>query len=312
MKYSEIFKEKLGKTNAEDVFVYLISTLKNKITKWDYFVNWSKVFANLKNVEVELNIINYLIGKSNITEEFKSLLRNHPEIIKTIPILIASRESDFMILDQFGYNEFKYKQFTFKLPEMSRPLSESIINDVVEFCLKTGFLDLLSSKKIKNVVDYVIGIEVGLDSNGRKNRTGKIMEKIVEFFIKDLCTRNGFEYITQADSEKVKNQWGKNMTVDKSSRRIDFAILNKDKRLYLIETNFYGGGGSKLKSTAGEYKTMFDYWKKDGHQFIWITDGDGWKTTYLPLKETFDKIDYILNLDMLSRGILEDIIKGSL
>ncbi len=312
MKYSEIFKKKLGKTNSEDVFEYLISTLKNKITKWDYFVNWSKVFANLKNVEVELNIINYLIGKDNILEEFKDLLRKHPEIIKAIPILIASRESDFMILDQFGYNEFKYKQFTFKLPDMSRPLSESIINDVVEFCQKTGFLDLLSSKKIKNVVDYVIGIEVGLDSNGRKNRSGEMMEKIVEFFIKDLCTRNDFEYITQADSEKVKNRWGKNMTVDKSSRRIDFAILNKDKKLYLIETNFYGGGGSKLKSTAGEYKTMFDFWKKDGHQFIWITDGDGWRTTYLPLKETFDKIDYILNLDMLSRGILEDIIKGSL
>jgi len=82
--------------------------------------------------------------------------------------------------------------------------------------------------------------------------------------------------------------------------------------LFLIETNFYGGVGSKLKSTAGEYKTMFDYWKKDGHKFIWITDGLGWKATHLPLRETFDHIDYLLNLEMISKRIMEDMLRGSL
>jgi len=99
------------------------------------------------------------------------------------------------------------------------------------------------------------------------------------------------------------------MTVDKTSRRIDFVIFN-GKDLFLIETNFYTGGGSKLKATAGEYQTMFDYWKKDGHKFIWVTDGEGWKTTKRPLEETFNHIDYTLNLDMVAKGVLEKITTG--
>jgi type II restriction enzyme len=106
---------------------------------------------------------------------------------------------------------------------------------------------------------------------------------------------------------KVKEKWGLKLTVDKSSRRIDFAIFTR-KQLFLIETNFYAGGGSKLKSTAGEYKTMFDYWKNDGHEFIWITDGYGWKTSLLPLRETFDHIDYVSNLQLVTEGLLETIL----
>lgn len=111
----------------------------------------------------------------------------------------------------------------------------------------------------------------------------------------------------QATAIKIKKQWNKEITVEKASRRIDFAIKTKEN-LYLIETNFYGCGGSKLKSTAGEYKTDFRKWTNDGHQFIWITDGAGWKTTKRPLHETFNETDYILNLDMLEKGVLEKII----
>lgn len=57
---------------------------------------------------------------------------------------------------------------------------------------------------------------------------------------------------------------------------------------------------------------MFDYWINDGHKFIWITDGIGWNSTKLPLLETFNHIDYILNLDMVLKGILEDIIVNNL
>ena len=137
------------------------------------------------------------------------------------------------------------------------------------------------------------------------------MEEIVEYFIQDICQRNNFEYIDEATSSKVMKKWGIKMTVDKSSRRVDYAIYN-GSILYLIETNFYSGGGSKLKSTAGEYITMFDYWKNDGHKFIWITDGAGWNSTKRPLRETFNHNDYILNLNMISNNLLEDIITNSL
>lgn len=121
-----------------------------------------------------------------------------------------------------------------------------------------------------------------------------------------MCNKHGFKYMKQATSHKIR-KWGVNINVDRSNRKFDFAVYN-GKNLYLIEANYYGGGGSKLKSTAGEYKALYDFITKDGHKFIWVTDGKGWVTTKKPLEETFHYIDYLLNLKMLSAGILEEII----
>ncbi len=308
MKPINVYQKRINCKNADEVFPFLIKNLKDTITKWDYFVNWAKVFGNIRDIEIDLNILNYLIGKTDIESEFAGLLKKHPSISRLVPVLVASRENNFRILSEYGYDDFVYEDFSFT---NSKTLSDNEIKKTIKFAKESGFLDLLSSKRIKNVVDYVIGVEVGLDSNGRKNRTGKLMEDIVNFFVSDICARNGFEYMTQATSSKIKKQWGLKLTIDKSSRSIDFAIFNK-KSLFLIETNFYGGGGSKLKATAGEYKAMFDYWKNDGHKFIWVTDGLGWKSTQLPLRETFDYIDYLLNLEMLSKRIMEDILVNNL
>ena len=109
-------------------------------------------------------------------------------------------------------------------------------------------------------------------------------------------------------NKKESTTNGYSVTVDKTARRFDFAI-NTGKQLYLIETNYYGGGGSKLKATAGEYKTLYDIATKDGHTFIWVTDGKGWLTANRPLEETFYHNEYILNLNMLENGMLDDIVK---
>lgn len=308
MKFGEIYKKRINCNNEEEVFKYLISTLKDTITKWDYFVNWTKAFGKIKDIEIDLNLINYLIGKEDIEKAFINLLKKHPSVFRLIPILVASRKSNFKILSKYGYDTFVYEDFSFR---KKKSLSTEEIDKAVRFAKNSGFLKLLTSKRIKNVVDYIIGVEVGLDSNGRKNRTGKLMEDVVEFFVKDLSERNNYEYMRQANSKKIKQKWDLDLTVDKSSRNIDFVVYNH-KNLYLIETNFYGGGGSKLKSTAGEYKSMFDYWRNDGHKFIWVTDGLGWKTTYRPLRETFNYTDNLLNLEMVSKNILEDIITKNL
>lgn len=134
------------------------------------------------------------------------------------------------------------------------------------------------------------------------------MESIVAFYVSELCVKNDWEWMTQATKKKIADKWNKKITVKKSDRQIDFAVFAK-QTLFLIETNFYDGVGSKLKSTAGEYKSDFRRWKSDGHQFIWITDGKGWKSTHKPLRETFDDTDYILNLVMVEQGILEAILK---
>lgn len=298
MKYSKIFDELLGCKNDDDVFGYLISTLKESIKSWDYFVNWSKVIKNYHEAEIALNLLNTLIGKADVEEAAKDLLKEHPKIIGVIPALLADREKKIKLVSDI-------KTFELKCFDFSKAMSAE---DGVLFMKASGFLDLVSDRTIKSIPDYFLGVEVGLDSNGRKNRSGTSMENLMEYFIKDICDRNGYEYIAQATADKIYKKWGKNITVNKSSKRVDFAI-NTPNKLYLIETNFYGGGGSKLKSTAGEYADIYHQWTKDGHQFIWITDGLGWQKTQRPLSDTFDTTDYILNIDMVQKGVLENLLK---
>jgi type II restriction enzyme len=204
----------------------------------------------------------------------------------------------------FDTSTFLSKKYNFK----NRNLSEKDCEELAEFLMKSGIGQLLREKRIKNVVDYATGVEVGLDSNGRKNRGGKLMEMLVEKFVADACSELNLAYMAQATAREIKQDWGLTVKVDKSSRIIDFAI-SKGGKLFFIETNFYGGGGSKLKSTATEYVEMNNYWNRQGITFIWVTDGAGWKATLRPLREYFDKADYLLNLEMLREGILKSILE---
>ncbi len=288
--------------DEDQLFQLITQSFKDKITTWNYFVNWDKVILNVKLFEKELNILNYLIGKSNLEIEAYELLKKYPETIKAIPTLLAVREGSVDIL--IDSKDFKYKNLDF----FQKDYTSNEIKEIVEFIIKTGLGSLLINKQIKNLVDYATGVEVGLDSNGRKNRGGTLMEKLVEEFVSETCNKLNLEYMSQATSNKIKEIWNIDVKVDKSSRQLDFAINNKGK-LFFIECNFYGGGGSKLKSTSTEYIEMNRYWNNQGIEFIWVTDGAGWKSTMKPLREYFDKADYLLNLEMLKDNLLLNILK---
>jgi hypothetical protein len=279
-------------------FTNLITTFKSSIKTWDYFVNWKKVFANASDLEITLNKLNYLLGKENLKEEFKKLYSSNPDIVKALPVLLAVRENKLEVFDKVIKNsEFFDFSGIEKSPEK-----------YYEFLEKSGLARLFQKDGVKNLVDYVMGVEVGLDSNGRKNRGGSLMEEIVESFIRDLCNKNGFEYLSQARATAIKNKWGVDVKVDKSERSFDFAVFNpKNKKVKLFEVNFYNGGGSKLKAVCGEFKSLHAELKEQNIDFVWITDGLGWHTTKRPLEETYNHNDYVFNLNMLEAGILNEL-----
>ena len=276
----------------------LITTFKSSIKTWDYFVNWKKVFSNSSDLEIILNKLNYLLGKENLKVEFSKLYSSNPDIIKALPILLAVRENKLEIFDKITKNS-EFFDFSGKDKDSDK---------YFEFLEKTGLARLFQKDGIKNLVDYVIGVEVGLDSNGRKNRGGTLMEDIVGTFISDFCIKNGYEFMAQARSTNIKSKWGVDVNVDKSERSFDFAVYNpKNKKIKLFETNFYNGGGSKLKAVCGEFRNLYDELKIQNIDFIWITDGLGWNTTKRPLEETYNHNEYVFNLNMLESGILEDL-----
>lgn len=309
MRFENFYNELIGCRNIDDVFKYFINTTIDSITYWDYFVNWDRVFNNISNIEVDLNTLNYLIGKKEIEKEFKLLITKYPSIIDTIPILLATREKNFNVL--ISYINFKIENKSFKFN--SNVLNESIIEDICFFAKNTGILKLLENKKIKSIPDYVLGIEVGLDSNGRKNRHGKTMQEIVESYLKTICIKHNYSFINQANSNKILLRTGKELQLSLKSRVFDFAVWKDKNKLVLIETNYYGGGGTKLKATAGEYISLQKQISLDPNIiFIWITDGLGWHSTITPLRQAFNEIDYTINIRMILNGLLENIISKNI
>jgi type II restriction enzyme len=188
-------------------------------------------------------------------------------------------------------------------------INENIKKELLIFFKETGLKEFFESKVVKNLVDYCIGVEVGFDTNARKNRTGTLMENIVGNYLQNYCSKyTNFSFIEQATQKRIKEFFNYDIEIDKNSRRFDFALYNKSiNKLYLIEVNYYSGGGSKLKATAGEYQYLNDFLKAQNLTFIWITDGIGWFTALRPLEETFNHNDYVINLEMLKNGILEEI-----
>lgn len=298
----------MGLHNRTEVFNYFMKNLRQTNRTFNFFVDWAKVFHNVENIEIELNLLNYLIGKDNIKEELSNLIMKYPNVVSVIPILIAIREKKLEVLTNFKTPNWEYKTFSF-YKKNSYSLDE--ISLIVEFCDKQGLLQLLSNRKIKNLVDYSIGLEVGIGTNARKNRGGKIMEDIIEWHVIELCDSLNLQYISQATKKRIYDKWQLILPIDKTSRQYDFAILNRGNKLVLIETNFFSGGGSKLKSVAGEFQSLDLFLKTEEivDKFVWITDGIGWATAKLPLQEAFINNDFIINTKMIFDGVLEGIIK---
>lgn len=283
-------------------FKRFANSFQSSIKAWDYFVNWNKVQNNRADCEIILNKLNYLLGKEDLKKEFIRLFEKEPDIIKVIPLLLAVRENKLEIYNSAN-NKTEYFDFSV-MPKYSLELANKYYN----FIVKTGLVDIFRKDGVKNLVDYVFGIEVGLDSNGRKNRGGNTMEQIVEARIELFCTKNGLKYKSQATASYMLSNWNVKVKVDKSERKFDFAIFNpKNKKIKLIEVNFYNGGGSKLKAVCGEFKSLYKELKAQNIDFIWITDGLGWNTTKKPLEETFNHNDYVISLAMLNDGFLDEL-----
>lgn len=270
----------------------------------EYYVNWDKVERETKQYELELNTLNYLIGKENIYEETLRLFEQQPNLIKAIPSLIASRDKVLDILSIDDNDDMSFERLDFSKIDMER------IEDYVIFAENSGLLDFLQNKANRSLVDYVYGVEAGLDSNARKNRSGTTMEGILERHVSKLASELDLEWKAQATAAYIKEKWNIEVPVDKSERRFDVAVYSsKNNKLWLIETNYYGGGGSKLKAVAGEFTELsqFVVQSKDDVEFVWVTDGQGWKTAHLPLSEAFGHIVNVFNLNMLKNNYLNDL-----
>lgn len=253
---------------------------------YDFFVDWKKVFFNLEDYLFEIDVLNTLnkVEPYEIESYFRNLLRQYPQIVPVLPIILAIREKNVLVLDVEN-NDFKKVKFS------ATSFNE---DEIVEFCKKTGLLDLFSN--INDLYSYLVGVEAGLDTNARKNRSGHIFEDIVGDVL----------------AEKIKYhpeyRLGKEDTISfQRTKRWDYVIYKNNQPKLLFECNFYNSTGSKPIEVANAYVDLQNQIRETGLTFIWVTDGKGWKKMVKALQSVSDGIDYIINFKMLNER-LEKII----
>lgn len=280
-----------------------LKKFRYSICDYKYYVDFGKVYGNVDKIKVELNILNSLIGSENIEDDFRNLVAKYPETLKCVPILLAVRGREIYAID--GDGEYF---FNFVKPDRT-------IDEYVSFMNKTGLFTLISEHIINSLVDYVTGVEVGLDSNGRKNRGGHLMENLVESYLVKAGFRKGVDYFKEMYLSDVEKRFGLNLSAlsnnGKTKKRFDFVVKGKNT-VYAIETNFYcgKGGGSKLNETARSYKTIALEAKNiDGFAFVWFTDGQSWKSARHNLEETFDVLDNMYCIADLENGVIKELFK---
>lgn len=279
-----------------------LSTLRSSISDYKYYVDFEKVYENINDIKVELNILNSLIGSKNFDKDFKDICQKYPQTLKCIPILLAVRQHEIEV--QTNYKNIKYDFMLYKY----RNLSHNDIEMYLEFLNETGLKDLIVNHVINNLVDYVLGIEVGLDSNGRKNRGGHLMENLLERYIQEL----NVEYYKEMYTRDIEKKWNIDLSLLTNAgdvaNRFDFVVKTQNQ-IYVFETNFYKSGGSKLNETARSYKNITQEIDKiKDITFVWVTDGYGWKSAKHNLKETFDVLETLYNINDLEKGILKNVI----
>jgi len=248
----------------------------------DYFVDFKKVKGNVRKIALKLNQLNYLIGKDNLEEAINDLYEENPKVFEVLDILIAVRNKNAKTLDNTGKITLLASYFTSP-------------KGVLEYIYETGLAEVFKNKEISNLVDYVFGIEVGLDTNARKNRGGDNMSKAVSL----LFDREGIYYKKEVNSTLFLDIESLGVDV----KRFDFVIKTR-KKTYLIETNFYNTGGSKLNEVARAYSEVAPKINQyENYEFVWITDGQGWLSAKNKLEEAYSTIPSIYNLTTLSEFV---------
>lgn len=274
-----------------------LTTFRPCIADYCYYCDFDKINNNIDNIKVELNILNSLVGSKNIEQDFEEIIKKYPETLKCIPLLLAVRSNEISVTDLEGEYKFSFNKCNYSVEEYKM------------FMRKTKLFDLLKNHIVSNLVDYATGVETGLDSNARKNRGGHLMENLVESYIQKAGFVRNENYFKEMYIHEIEEKWNANLSAisnqGKMEKRFDF-VIKTDNQIYVIETNFYSSGGSKLNETARSYKTLAqEVATIDGVTFIWFTDGCGWNSAKNNLEETFDVLNTIYNIQDLENKILE-------
>lgn len=300
-----LYLDNLDLSNRDKVVNTFINNLLPTNRSYNFFVDWEKIRNKVNKHKYELNLLNSLVGSNDLQKDFKNLLKEYPEVVNAFPILIALRGDKIPVIEDFSEKNTNIEKYNFSR-EKGKSLSQEEIKEYYEFSKKTGIMDLF--RIISDFRDYTMGVEVGMDTHARKNRSGKAMEILIRPFIEDLSEEMGFDLLIQRQLSSVEKEFDIEVPESYKNRKCDF-ILVHDNTFLNIEVNYYRGTGSKPEEIVNSYIDRNSKLEGSNGFFMWVTDGeDCWNSSVNQLEVAFNSLPYVFNIYLVRQGLLEKAI----
>ena len=305
MAIVQVYRTLLGLSGSDAIAERFLATLLRTNKTHEFFVDWNKVRRNVEAHRFEISVLNAVCGSVQVKADLKEAIARHPEVVGIFPLIIAVRHARLEVLNEDSTGMLAPLDYDFS---GSKVLSSEEADKMVYFCCKTGIVDLFESLRLTSLRDYLLGVEVGTDTNARKNRSGTWMERQIDRHLSEAArAMPGSEIITQKTFAHVQ-EMGHAVPASLLNRRFDI-FYNWHKANINIETNYFGGGGSKPQEIVDSYIDRQRQLAASGWRFILITDGMGWDAGANQLRRGILELDFMMNLTFVSSGLLKAAIQ---
>jgi type II restriction enzyme len=302
LKNLSLYKKHLSVNTVGETIKKFLDTLLESNATFSYFCDWDKIKKNVAKYSYEINILNYIVGASDVEAKLREILLKNPEVLKVIPLIIAVRDTDISVIKDPRSPLESTTSYNFD----KKYLTKAEIDKIISFCSGSGILSIFSDIKIKDLRDYLLGVETGLDTNARKNRSGAAMETLISPIFQNI---KNIKVYSQKKFNSITGKDGIPECAPLEDRKFDYVIKTPSK-CYNVEVNYYSDTGSKPQEIVDSYINRNNELRKAGWEFIWITDGAGcWRNQTSQLTKAFNEIDYVLNVSFAKSGLLEAILK---
>jgi len=305
MANTQLYKKFLDLNSAHEIKQEFQKTLVATNRSFLFYVNWKKVKKNVDAIKTELSLLDSLINSKYLKQDFNKLLLKYPEVVKILPIILAIREISFDIIESFDVKTTDVVAYSFNRKHGEK-LTKEEIESYWNLVDKSGAKELFIT--IKNFKDYILGVEVGMDTNARKNRSGNAMELILAPLMEQTKTDLGLKLFIQKQFGTVEKEIGISFPDLIKNKKFDF-LFSKNGKVLNVEVNYFFEGGSK-QEIINSYIDRQGKLKSVGAEFMLITDGQAWnRNINNELDSGFNSLDFILNLSFVRRGFLDEILK---
>lgn len=284
---------------------------------YNYYIDWTNIDGYQK-YDIEIYAMDTLIGKDDneFLNKFRELITKLPSIVEVFPYLFALskvetagvRKNSLLKIVGSSIDSDDFQTYSFNSKKLCSPISEDVVIQYYNFFEQMGLKYLFQNLLEKSVLDYIIGVLVGNDSNGRKNRGGTAFELACQPMLEQICNKYSLELLSQKKFN-ILREYGFEISEDVANRKADFILLNQEHTICMnIEVNFFNGGGSKPEEIIDSYINRQSDLEQNRIKFALITDGNCWRGTTNQLTKGFRHLNYLMNFNLAKSGMLEETI----